>query len=131
MLKQKYGSRFIGKDNLIGCSPEELRIYIEQQFETGMTWDNWGKDWELDHIMPVASFKNLDTDELELYQMNHWSNLRPLWKEENAAKWDKEPVGFNWVEKNDGEDRYEWDTDTSITGNRNYDLVPAEVAEVA
>ena len=47
-------------------------------------------------------------------------------KEENAAKGDEVPVGFIWVEKNDGEDRYEWD---SITGNRNYDLVlPAEVA---
>ena len=67
---------------------------LEQQFEPGMTWDNYGTAWVIDHIIPVASFKNLDTDELEWFQMNHWSNLCPLWKEENAEKGDEEPVGF-------------------------------------
>ena len=49
------------------CTPEVLRLYIEQQFEPGMTWDNSGTAWA-----PVASFKNLDTDELEQFQMNLW-----------------------------------------------------------
>ena len=40
-----------------------------------MTWDNYGTAWVIDHIIPVTSFKNLDTDELERFQMNHWSNL--------------------------------------------------------
>ena len=55
------------KANSFGCTPEVLRLYIEQQFEPGMTWDNSGTAWA-----PVASFKNLDTDELEQFQMNLW-----------------------------------------------------------
>ena len=44
-----------------------------------MSWKNHG-DWHIDHIRPVASFK-----EDELYLMNHISNLQPLWAEENLG----------------------------------------------
>jgi hypothetical protein len=64
----------------IGCSPEELKAHLESLFTEGMTWQNYGK-WHVDHIRPVCSFT---AEEWE--QVNHYTNLRPLWAEDNLAK---------------------------------------------
>ena len=76
--------------NLIGCSPEFLFKYLESQWRDGMTWDNYGLGrgkWVIDHIIPCEQFKPF-TPELQK-QCFHYTNLRPLWWEENAAKSDK------------------------------------------
>lgn len=65
----------------IGCSPEELKNYIETKFIPGMTWDNHG-DWHIDHIIPLIS---ANTSE-ELYKLCHYSNLQPLWALDNISK---------------------------------------------
>lgn len=64
----------------IGCSPEELKSYLESLFIEGMTWENYG-EWHVDHIRPVCSFS---AEEWE--QVNHFTNLRPLWAEDNFSK---------------------------------------------
>ena len=64
----------------IGCSPEELKTHLESLFTEGMTWQNYG-EWHVDHIRPICSFT---TEEWE--QVNHYTNLRPLWAEDNLAK---------------------------------------------
>ena len=64
----------------IGCSPEELKAHLESLFTEGMTWENYG-EWHVDHIRPVCSFT---AEEWE--QVNHYTNLRPLWAEDNIAK---------------------------------------------
>ncbi len=68
------------------CSIPELKQWLEQQFEPGMTWDNYGK-WHIDHIIPLSSF-NL-SDRKQLKKAVHWFNLQPLWAEENYRKGDK------------------------------------------
>jgi len=73
-----------GTEEILGCTWEFFRDYIEQQFTEGMTWDNYG-DWHLDHIIPLSSAK---TDK-EVYRLNHYTNLQPLWAEENLKKSDK------------------------------------------
>ena len=71
----------------IGCSPEALKAYIESLFQEGMTWDNYGRyGWHIDHIRPVSSFKPE-----EWQQINHYTNLQPLWAEDNWLK------GNTWV----------------------------------
>ena len=51
-----------------------------------MTWENWTKNgWHLDHIRPIASFPNL-TDPEQQRQCCHYTNLRPMWAEENLSK---------------------------------------------
>jgi hypothetical protein len=64
----------------IGCSPEELKAHLESLFTKGMTWENYG-EWHVDHIRPICSFA---AEEWE--QVNHYTNLRPLWAEDNYAK---------------------------------------------
>lgn len=72
----------------LGCSIEEFKNYIESQFKNGMSWDNYANDsWHIDHIKPLASF-NL-TDEKEIKKACHYSNLQPLWAEENLKKSNK------------------------------------------
>ena len=66
---------------IIGCSFEEFKLYLESKFEPWMTWDNYGLyngtpnyGWDIDHIIPQSS---ANTEE-ELLRLNHFSNLQPL-----------------------------------------------------
>jgi len=74
----------------IGCTARELVLHFERQFSPGMGWDNYGlRGWHIDHIRPCASFDF--TDEKQVYICFHYSNLQPLWAEDNMAKgasWD-------------------------------------------
>ena len=65
----------------IGCTPHELKIYLEQKFNSGMSWDNQGK-WHIDHIIPLSSAKT----EEELYKLCHFTNLQPMWASDNIKK---------------------------------------------
>lgn len=79
---------------LLGCSIEDFKIYIESKFESCMTWDNWGKGegkWNLDHIMPCAIF-DLSKPEHQK-RCFHFSNYQPLWETENIRKGSKSGNG--------------------------------------
>jgi hypothetical protein len=67
--------------DIVGCSPEFLKEYLEKQFTDGMSWDNRG-EWHIDHIIPLSSAK----DEEEVYRLCHYTNLQPLWAEDNILK---------------------------------------------
>lgn len=58
----------------------------KSKFQKGMTWENHG-DWHIDHIKAIATFNLLDEDEQK--KCFHWSNLQPLWADENISKGDK------------------------------------------
>jgi hypothetical protein len=78
---QKSGSAV--KD--LGCTVQELKIYLESKFTEGMSWDNYGK-WHIDHIIPLNSFDLSDLEQLK--KACHYTNLQPLWAEANLAKSD-------------------------------------------
>ena len=66
----------------VGCTAEELKIHMESLFQEGMTWSNYGKyGWHIDHIRPVCSFLPHEWKEV-----NHYTNLRPLWAKDNLTK---------------------------------------------
>lgn len=73
---------------LVGCSLQELKQHIEKQFKLGMTWNNYNyRGWHIDHIIPCASF-DLSKEE-EQKKCFHYTNLQPLWAEENIKKSNK------------------------------------------
>ena len=68
----------------LGCTVKELKLHLEQRFKPEMTWSNYGTMWHIDHTKPLCSF-NL-SDRKQLLEACHYSNLQPLWAEENYAK---------------------------------------------
>jgi hypothetical protein len=70
-------------EKILGCTFEKFREHIEKQFKPGMTWLNHG-DWELDHIVPISFAKT----EEEVIKFSHYTNLQPLWWQDNLNKRD-------------------------------------------
>jgi hypothetical protein len=68
---------------LLGCRLEKLKRHLEDQFEEGKTWDNYG-EWHIDHIKPCTSFDF--TKEKDQKECFHYTNLQPLWAEDNLKK---------------------------------------------
>ena len=70
--------------DILGCTFEELKTYLESKFEIWMNWDNKGnpkdkilefnKNWDIDHVIPLCSAKS----ENDLIKLNHYTNLQPL-----------------------------------------------------
>ena len=53
----KRGVRSATTVELLGCSIEYFKKYIEAKFEEGMSWKNYKHDtWHIDHIRPCSSF---------------------------------------------------------------------------
>lgn len=74
----------------LGCSIDFLKGWLEAQFRHGMTWDNYGPVWHIDHIRPLASF-DLTVRE-DFVAACHYTNLQPLFAQENRhkhARWEK------------------------------------------
>ena len=68
----------------LGCSIPDFKIWLEKQFQNGMTWNNYGKVWHIDHIIPLSKFDLADRN--QLVKACHWFNLRPLWARENILR---------------------------------------------
>jgi hypothetical protein len=82
-IKDCYKSGSAVRD--LGCTIPELKIYLESKFKPGMTWDNWSRiGWHIDHIKPLYKFNMQDRG--EFLKANHYTNLQPLWAEENLSK---------------------------------------------
>ena len=70
---------------LLGCTVEEFRAHLGARFKPGMTWENQGRyGWHVDHIRPCASFDLTDPEQQRI--CFHYTNLQPLWAEENMSK---------------------------------------------
>lgn len=87
ILKQKgtYNTNKLIK--LIGCGDKELKSHLESQFKPGMSWENHGSQWHVDHIRPLSRFNLLNPDELKI--ACNYKNLQPLWANENIKKGNK------------------------------------------
>ena len=60
--------------DILGCSFDDFKTYIESQFNENMTWDNYGTYWEFDHIKQLAYAKNFE----DIIELNHYTNFQPL-----------------------------------------------------
>ena len=80
-FKNKGYSKNTKTQDMLGVDWEVAKKHIERQFKKGMSWDNYG-DWHIDHIIPLASANT----EKRLKELCHYTNLQPLWAEENLSK---------------------------------------------
>jgi len=73
---------------LLGCTIEEARDWLEMLWEPGMSWSNYGrKGWHIDHVEPCSSFDLSDPSQQR--KCFHFSNLSPLWWYDNLSKHSK------------------------------------------
>lgn len=70
--------------DLIGCSIEYLISCLENKFLGGMSWENYGTVWEIDHIRPCASFDLSDINQQK--ECFNYKNLQPLFSRDNRIK---------------------------------------------
>jgi hypothetical protein len=61
--------------------------YIESKFKPGMTKENYGKVWHIDHIIPCSSFD--PSNHKDQKKCWHYTNLQPLFVHENLSKGSK------------------------------------------
>jgi len=81
----KHKSKFNSTLKLLGCSINKLKRHLEKQFQKGMSWNNYGKyGWHIDHIKPCYSFDL--SQPIQQKKCFHYSNLRPLWADENLKR---------------------------------------------
>ena len=60
--------------DILGCSIEYFKWYIESRFDESMNWSNHGIVWDIDHIVPLSSA----VSEEDVIRLNHYTNLQPL-----------------------------------------------------
>ena len=75
----------------LGCLIQDYKIYLESLFKLGMTWENWGEIWEIDHILPISSF-DLTLEE-NIHKAFNYKNTQPLFKTSKIAK----SLGYNEI----------------------------------
>ncbi len=68
-------------EEILGCSFDEFKSYLENKFEEWMNWDNKGiyngnfnSGWDIDHIIPICKA----CCEEDVIRLNHHTNLQPL-----------------------------------------------------
>ena len=79
--------------DLLGCSIDFYKEFLSQKFTEEMSWENYGSVWEIDHILPCASFDF--TIEENQYKCFNYLNTQPLLISDNRIKNDK----LNWIKE--------------------------------
>jgi hypothetical protein len=75
VLKSQYKNKEKSTLEMLGCSSKEYKLYLEQQFDDKMNWNNHGTYWEIDHIIPLNQGGSF-----------HYTNTRPLEKNSNRTR---------------------------------------------
>jgi hypothetical protein len=82
-IKKQYGAKALKTMELLSCDIVKCKKHVESLFKLGMTWNNYGK-WHIDHIIPCSSFDLTEPEQQK--KCFHYTNLQPLWAEDNLKK---------------------------------------------
>jgi hypothetical protein len=82
-IKGKYKASL----TLIDCNIDFLKEWLSYNFKEGMTMDNHGSYWHVDHVVPCSLFDLSDEDEVK--HCFRWTNLKPLEASLNLSKQNK------------------------------------------
>lgn len=93
IMKTTNGDKKYSISKNMGCTFHELKQHLENEFYQNektweyMSWENYGiNGWHIDHVIPLSFFNLQDPTQFKL--ANHYTNLRPIWAEENIKKSD-------------------------------------------
>jgi hypothetical protein len=72
--------------DLLGFTREKLMAHLERLFVDGMTWENYGQAWHVDHVVPLSAHNYQTPDDWDFKLAWALSNLQPLWAKDNSHK---------------------------------------------
>lgn len=73
-------------EDLVGWTLQQFKNRFNQLFKPGMTWENHGAAWEIDHIVPLSVHNITSIDCTDFKRAWALSNLQPLFVKENQSK---------------------------------------------
>ena len=88
----------------IGTDLFSVREWLKDRMVDGMTWNNYGEKWVIDHIVPMRMFDIKNEEELKICW--HYKNLMPLFKSDNLNKEGNVFFAFILLDKIKGEDYF-------------------------
>lgn len=86
-IRLNLGNQAYRTMELLGCTIEIAKKHLESQFKDDMSWENHGKLWEIDHIIPISHFDLTDIEQAK--RAFNYKNTQPLYWKENRAKGDR------------------------------------------
>ena len=72
--------------SLVDYTIDQLKAHIEKQFKDGMSWENYGTHWHIDHKIPIAVFNFEKPEDIDFRLCWSLKNLQPLEAKENLRK---------------------------------------------
>jgi hypothetical protein len=71
----------------LGVKLKYFKKYLEHKFQEGMTWENFGKVWHIDHIIPISMVDTSKEENIKF--VFHYRNLQPMFAKDNLKKSNK------------------------------------------
>jgi hypothetical protein len=102
-MRNDGGKKGISHLNFVDWTYEELKSHLESQFESWMSWSNYGRydsktwddndpstwTWQIDHIIPHSTFHYNSMDCQEFIDCWALKNLRPYSSKQNNLDRDR------------------------------------------
>jgi len=104
---RRWINRESGESNIwkyVGADVAYVREWINERMVEGMTWNNYGTVWHIDHIVPLRMFDVTNEDELKICW--HYKNLMPLLRRDGQNKEGNVFFAFILLDKIKGEDYF-------------------------
>jgi hypothetical protein len=73
-------------EDLLGYTVRQLMVHLEKRFASGMSWENYGTAWHIDHKVPLAVFNFERPEDIDFRICWSLKNLQPLEATKNIAK---------------------------------------------
>ena len=71
----------------LGCDAQHMSSWLSYNFTEKFTFETYGKDWHIDHVIPISNF-DLQKESEQLLAFN-WKNTSVLSAKENLSKQDQ------------------------------------------
>ncbi|MER9768896.1 hypothetical protein NKJ09_22850 [Mesorhizobium sp. M0189] len=73
---------------ILGYSPAQLMAHLARQFQPGMSWENYGPVWHVDHKIPLSAHHYSTPDDADFSRAWALKNLQPMFAADNIRKKD-------------------------------------------